>query len=125
MKRFITALIVYIGAAVTLGLGGCASMDARTSAQGLKMVQDSIIVVAKAADRMCDDGLLSRAQCVRSAELYTHSREVYREALEAELFFIDAQLAGDDGEKYLEAKTKALRELIDLGRKLREIVDEY
>lgn len=89
------------------------------------MTQDSIIVVAKATDRMCDDGVLSAAQCERSAELYAQSRAVYREALEAELFFIDAQLAGNDGEKYLEAKTRALRELTDLGSKLREVVDEY
>lgn len=114
-----------IVALLALSVVGCSSSSLQTSARSLKMAQDSIIVVAKATDRMCDDGVLSAAQCERSAELYAQSRAVYREALEAELFFIDAQLAGNDGEKYLEAKTRALRELTDLGSKLREVVDEY
>lgn len=88
------------------------------------MTQDSIIVVAKAADRMCDDGILSDAQCARSAELYAQIQDVYKKALEAELFFIEATISGSDGSGYREEKTRAVHKLIDLGLRLREIVDD-
>jgi uncharacterized OsmC-like protein len=115
---------IFIAALLAISVAGCSTSSIQTSARSLKMTQDSIIVAAEAADRMCDAGILSAAQCARSAELYAKSREVYREALEAELFFIEAKLAGDDADKYLEAKTMAVGELLDLGFKLKEIVTD-
>jgi hypothetical protein len=90
----------------------------QTSAELMKSTQESIIDTAGIIDEMCASGDLSQSQCDRASKLYSESKDVYTTALEAQLFIVEAKIAGNEVDLETESY---LRKLLTILNKLSSI----
>jgi hypothetical protein len=90
----------------------------QTSAELMKSTQESIIDTAGIIDEMCASGDLSQSQCDRASKLYSEAKDVYTTALEAQLFIVEAKIAGNEVDLETESY---LRKLLTILNKLSSI----
>ena len=96
-----------------------------TSAKLLRLTQESIILSAKTADRLCDEGVLNQEQCNQCSSLYAQSKDVYKMAIETELLFIDASLADEPTDLFIKERDNTMMRLLGISAKFKELSNEY
>ncbi len=105
-------------------LTGCSSHNIQSSAKVLRITQESIIISAKTADRLCDEGILNKSQCTQISKAYEQAKDYYHLAIEAELMFIDASLANQPTDIFLRERDNALLKLYEIAENLKGVINE-